>query len=76
MVASVAGLTTGRRRPRDGSRHPPPMNRPRRGIADGAAMASGWGAARAAAAAAPLSPRPFGLSRTLGDRRRALSLTD
>jgi hypothetical protein len=40
MVASVAGLTTGRRRPSAGSLHPPPMKRPRRGIVGGAAMAT------------------------------------
>lgn len=42
MVASVAGLTTGRRRPRHGSLQAPPMKRPRRGTVCGGAMAMRW----------------------------------
>lgn len=59
MVASVAGLTTGRRRPRDGSLHPPPTKRPRRGTSGGAAMATRWSGAeeRPAAAAAAAATR-------------------
>ncbi|WVZ55013.1 hypothetical protein U9M48_005732 [Paspalum notatum var. saurae] len=44
MVASGARLTTGRRRPRDGSLQPPPMKRPLRGIVSGATGCGGTAA--------------------------------
>jgi hypothetical protein len=70
MVASVAGLTTGRRRPREGSLHPPPMKRSRRGTVGGAAMETRSSGAAMETRSSGAEERPAATAAATPARRR------